>query len=151
MPIKLGLTQQVPHSKAKTLTAENAETIGTSSAVFEEPSDPTRTIPEIRENWLAYIHKREYEKSDDVDTQLYDGFFSPADKTAMNIIRETDPNNLAALDITFSDERIKPLLFRYRARHFPWTLDESEQLKWATIVVSFTKAKEEYIPIPPPL
>ena len=60
--------------------------------------------------------------------------------------RETDPNNLAALDITFSDERIKPLLFRYRARHFPWTLDEAEQLKWANHCREYYESRlEDYM------
>ncbi|MDE1022933.1 exodeoxyribonuclease I, partial [Escherichia coli] len=79
-----------------------------------------RQHPEIREKLISLFSvERKFDKSDDVDTQLYDGFFSPADRAAMDIIRETDPNNLAALDIEFDDKRIKPLLFRYRARNFP--------------------------------
>jgi exodeoxyribonuclease-1 len=35
------------------------------------------------------------------------------------------------LNIEFDDKRIKPLLFRYRARHYSNTLDEQEQRCWA--------------------
>ncbi|MCD3082151.1 amino acid permease [Salmonella enterica subsp. enterica serovar Enteritidis] len=62
--------------------------------------------------------------------QLYDGFFSDADRAAMKIVLETEPRNLPALDITFVDKRIEKLLFNYRARNFPGTLDDAEQQRW---------------------
>jgi len=48
----------------------------------------------------------------------------------MNIIRQTAPENLPALDLAFNDARIEKLLFRYRARNFPGTLDDAEQKRW---------------------
>ncbi|GAL09882.1 exodeoxyribonuclease I [Vibrio astriarenae] len=48
----------------------------------------------------------------------------------MDIILSQPPEALGSLDISFDDERIKPLLFRYRARHYPWTLTETEQQRW---------------------
>ena len=48
----------------------------------------------------------------------------------MKIVLETEPRNLPALDITFVDKRIEKLLFNYRARNFPGTLDEAEQQRW---------------------
>ena len=48
----------------------------------------------------------------------------------MNIILQTDPSNLPALDLTYNDKRIEQLLFRYRARNFPGTLDDAEQQRW---------------------
>ncbi|MGT8636872.1 HisA/HisF-related TIM barrel protein [Escherichia coli] len=68
--------------------------------------------------------------SDNVDAQLYNGFFSDADRAAMKIVLETEPRNLPALDITFVDKRIEKLLFNYRARNFPGTLDYAEQQRW---------------------
>ena len=58
------------------------------------------------------------------------GFFSDADRAAMKIVLETEPRNLPALDITFVDKRIEKLLFNYRARNFPGTLDYAEQQRW---------------------
>ncbi|MGY3687287.1 exodeoxyribonuclease I [Vibrio coralliilyticus] len=133
VPIKLVHLNKCPIlAPAKTLTAENAANIGIDREKCLQNLERLRQHPEIREKLNSlYSIEREYEKSDDVDTMLYDGFFSPAAKQSMDIIRETEPKNLSALDISFSDDRIAPLLFRYRARHFPWTLDESEQQKWA--------------------
>jgi exodeoxyribonuclease-1 len=34
-----------------------------------------------------------------------------------------------ALDLTFDSARVAKLLFRYRARNFPGTLDDAEQLR----------------------
>jgi len=48
----------------------------------------------------------------------------------MDIIRETPPESLGSLDLKVDDKRIKPLLFRYRARNYPMTLDYAEQQKW---------------------
>ena len=48
----------------------------------------------------------------------------------MDIIRETTPDQLASLEINVDDKRIKPLLFRYRARNFPMTLSYEEQVRW---------------------
>lgn len=45
--------------------------------------------------------------SDNVDAQLYNGFFSDADRAAMKIVLETEPRNLPTLDITLSINGLK--------------------------------------------
>ncbi|EGU60860.1 exonuclease I, partial [Vibrio nigripulchritudo ATCC 27043] len=133
VPIKLVHLNKCPVlAPAKTLTAENAETIGIDREQCLKNLAVIRQHPEIREKLIElYQNQNEYDVDPDVDTQLYNGFFSPADKTAMEIIREKSPEQLAGLDLNVKDARIAPLLFRYRARHYPWTLDETEQAKWA--------------------
>ncbi|WP_237361654.1 exodeoxyribonuclease I [Vibrio marisflavi] len=133
IPIKLVHLNKCPIlAPAKTLTAENAATINIDRKRCLENLALIRQHPEIREKLTQiYSEERIYEGSDDVDTKLYDGFFSPADKASMEIIRSTAPNNLAALDISFKDPRISQLLFNYRARHFNWSLDIYEQTHWA--------------------
>lgn len=133
VPVKLVHLNKCPIlAPAKTLTADNAAVIGIDRARCLENLDLLRQHPEIREKLVElYSVERQYTKDDNVDTQLYDRFFSPAAQADMAIIRSTDPKHLAALDIAFHDERIEPLLFRYRARHYPETLDESEQRRWA--------------------
>ncbi|NLS12941.1 exodeoxyribonuclease I [Vibrio sp. SM6] len=132
VPIKLVHLNKCPIlAPAKTLTAENAASIGIDREACLANLALLRQHSEIREKLLElYTNAPEYAKQNDVDTQLYDGFFSPADRTAMEIIRNTPPDQLGEIDIEFSDPRIEPLLFRYRARHFPWTLNESEQHRW---------------------
>ena len=133
VPVKLVHLNKCPVlAPAKTLTAENAATIGINREQCLENLALIKQHPEIREKLISlYSAERDFgEQNRDVDCQLYDGFFSPSDKAAMDIIRQTNPENLGALDISYSDPRIAPLLFRYRARHFPETLTAEEQLRW---------------------
>ena len=148
VPVKLVHLNKCPIlAPAKTLTAENAANIGINREQCLENLERLRQTPEIREKLIGlYSIDREYAKDNDVDSMLYDGFFSPADKASMDIIRQTDPNNLAALDISFNDDRIAPLLFRYRARNFPATLDESEQQRWANHCRDYFESRiEDYM------
>ena len=82
--------------------------------------------------------------SDNVDAQLYNGFFSDADRAAMKIVLETEPRNLPALDITFADKRIERLLFNYRARNYPGTLDEAEQQRCRCCISSMRMIKRSW-------
>ncbi len=65
-----------------------------------------------------------------VDQQLYDGFFGDADRAQIELVRNTEAAHLAALEPAFKDPRLTPLLFLYRARNYPETLNESELVKW---------------------
>ncbi|EHA1126170.1 exodeoxyribonuclease I [Vibrio navarrensis] len=148
VPVKLVHLNKCPIlAPAKTLTAENAANIGIDREQCLANLAQIRQHPEVREKLVQLFSiEREFADSDDVDSKLYDGFFSPADRAAMDIIRQTEPNNLAALDITFNDKRIDPLLFRYRARNYPWTLDESEQRRWANHCREYFESRiEEYM------
>jgi len=131
-PIKLVHINKCPVlTPANTLRPEDAERLGIDRQQCLENLKTLRQHPEIREKVLAvYSEADPFTPSDNVDAQLYDGFFGDADKSAMGIIRETDPINLPALDISFVDRRLEPLLFRYRARNFPQTLDDDEQQRW---------------------
>ncbi|EHU4929337.1 exodeoxyribonuclease I [Vibrio vulnificus] len=148
VPVKLVHLNKCPIlAPAKTLTAENATNIGIDREQCLANLALIRQHPEVREKLVQLFSiEREFEKSHDVDTLLYDRFFSPADKASMDIIRQTDPTHLAALDITFNDKRIEPLLFRYRARNYPWTLDENEQRRWANHCREYFESRiEEYM------
>ena len=84
---------------------------------------------------ITKLHKvyssQSFEKTDDPDQSLYGGsFFSTEDKRKMELIRQSDPNDLENFKAGFSDPRIPEMLFRYRARNYPQTLSEEDQLRW---------------------
>jgi exodeoxyribonuclease-1 len=79
----------------------------------------------------AVFQQSDFPESDDPDTQLYSGgFFSRDDSQRMDTIRSTPTEDLAKLHFSFDDPRLDEMLFRYRARNFPDTLDEAERERW---------------------
>ncbi len=76
VPVKLVHLNKCPIlAPAKTLTAENAEVIGIDRQQCLNNLALLRQHPEIREKLISLFSiEREFEKSNDVDTQLYDGF-----------------------------------------------------------------------------
>jgi len=132
IPLKLVHLSKCPVlAPAKTLKAEDAERIGIDRQQCLKNLQLLKSHPEIREKLLAiYGVEREYSANNNVDAMLYDGFFSTADRSTIDIIRETAPEELAKLELNVDDKRIRPLLFRYRARNYPMTLDFKEQQQW---------------------
>lgn len=66
----------------------------------------------------------------DADAALYDGFLPDADKRLFASVRSTPPAALGALSAQLRDPRCPELLFRYRARNWPETLDGHERERW---------------------
>lgn len=69
--------------------------------------------------------------NDDPDLMIYSGgFFSPNDRKIMNKIRNLSGDDLATFELQATDPRLDEMLFRYRARNFPQTLNDQEQRRW---------------------
>lgn len=133
VPLKLVHINKCPIiAPAKTLLPENAERLGIDRAACLENLKKLKVHKgEIREKVLEiFVEERDYPESDNVETTLYDGFFEPADKNNMVILRQLAPQELANHGLTFNDPRIEKLLFHYRARHYPKTLTRAEQIRW---------------------
>jgi exodeoxyribonuclease I len=118
-------------ASAKTLTDDTAARLAIDKEFAREQYKLLRKHPHIRQK-LAELFEKEHDGGiTDPDLMLYSGgFFSPADKAKLEIIRHTQPHNLAALDLQFDDARIKEMLFRYRGRNYPQTLNHQESLRW---------------------
>ncbi len=67
---------------------------------------------------------------DDPDLSLYGGFFSHHDKREIETIHRLSPAELSQLAPAFDDPKLHELLFRYRARNWPQTLDADERARW---------------------
>lgn len=73
---------------------------------------------------------------------LYNGFFEEHDKRLMAQVRQATPEFLANNLFEFRDPRLKELLFRYRARNFPTSLNPEERQKWRAFCRWRLTAKE---------
>ena len=85
-------------------------------------------------NWkgkLAQVYAENgFAASEDPEQRLYDGFIGDRDRGLCVQVRESDPRHLGERHGLFADERLDELLFRYRARNFPETLNGAEQQRW---------------------
>ncbi len=66
----------------------------------------------------------------DVDHALYDGFLDRRDVRTHARIRLSEPDELHTFRNALHDRRGEELLFRYRARNWPDTLEASELERW---------------------
>ncbi|WP_439234357.1 exodeoxyribonuclease I [Lonepinella koalarum] len=132
VPLKLVHLNKCPiFAPAKVLLPENAERLGIDRQYCLANLQKLRQSPELRSKMeQIFAEERFFELNDNVETQLYRGFFSQNDRNNQHILRELTPEQLANHGLTFEDDRVEQLLFHYRARHFFKTLNRGEQLQW---------------------
>jgi exodeoxyribonuclease-1 len=71
------------------------------------------------------------ESENDPDLAIYSGgFFSAQDKQKMAKIKNMPADQLSKFSPKFTDIRLDEMLFRYRARNYPETLQTEEKTKW---------------------
>jgi exodeoxyribonuclease-1 len=79
----------------------------------------------------AVVGGRTFGEETDPDRMLYGGgFFSDQDRRTMDRVRDSNPADLGETSFAFEDARLPEMLFRYRARNYPETLDAAEQALW---------------------
>ncbi len=67
----------------------------------------------------------------DPDLMIYSGgFFDAHDKRLMREVHACRPEQLGEHQFAFNDKRLDEMLFRFRARNFPGTLNNEEAQKW---------------------
>ncbi|WP_454773738.1 exodeoxyribonuclease I [Janthinobacterium tructae] len=88
------------------------------------------TAPNMDAIWAEVFQRPGANVALDVDEDLYNGFVSNDDRRLLESLRSDTPAKLATARPSFADERLQELLFRYRARNFPQTLSEAENLRW---------------------
>ena len=65
------------------------------------------------------------------DRMLYSGgFFSSKDRAVMDQVKAISPEQLAQQIFNFEDARLPEMVFRYRARNYPESLNDEEMAEW---------------------
>jgi exodeoxyribonuclease-1 len=114
-----------------TITAEAAEKWQLDLDLAQQHLGVLLSHPNFSESLKAIYNERTFDAVDDPDFMLYSGgFFSSDDRSRMDIIHQTAPEDLASLDLPFQDNRLQEMLFRYRARNYPEWLDDTEKERW---------------------
>ena len=88
-----------------------------------------QALPDMSAQWAA-AYQRPAARETDVEQDLYGGFIGQADRRRLLQLAALHPQELALARPGFDDERLPELLWRYRARNFPQTLDAREQQRW---------------------
>lgn len=136
VPLKLVHINKCPVlAPFKTLDQQRAIEIGLDIALCEANIYRLRESATIRDKVMD-IFQQDYDdnaviEENEVESALYRGFFGNGDREKMDIIQNLDEEGLKGLEMSFSDKRIEPLLFHYKARHFYRTLTRAEQIRWS--------------------
>jgi exodeoxyribonuclease-1 len=115
-----------------TLSPAMAERWGTDLALAHRHAETAARIAgSLAGVWPGVFTRDKLAEAIDVDEDLYGGFVGNEDRRVLQRLRELPPEVLATRRPAFHDARLDELLFRYRARNFPATLDEAERARWA--------------------
>jgi exodeoxyribonuclease-1 len=109
---------------------EDFARLGIDVAACLARAEALRAAPGLAEKVRRVFASEARREPCDCDAALYDGFLPDADKRLFATVRSSSPAELAALSDQLRDPRCPELLFRYRARNWPETLDAFERERW---------------------
>ena len=118
---------------AKVLRANDAERLQIDREQSQKYSDLIQQSSDLQTklNKVFSEHKFSSDAEPDPDLMIYSGgFFSAQDKHSMNQLRALQPEQLADFTFKGGDSRLNEMLFRYRARNYPDTLNKEEHKRW---------------------
>ncbi|PWB33378.1 exodeoxyribonuclease I [Pseudomonas sp. SDI] len=132
VPLKLIHINRCPVlAPLNVIRAEDRERLGLNIADVQARASQLISTQAIWQEKLASLYSGdECASSEDPEQQLYDGFIGDRDRRLCEQVRSVDPEQLASGQWMFDDARLPELLFRYRARNFPNTLNSQEAQRW---------------------
>ena len=116
-------------SNLKTLTPALAQRWGIDMEQALQHAAIARDLPDMSAIWPT-VFTRPSEPALDAEQDLYAGFIGNNDRYRLNELRSMSGEALALAKGSFDDPRLQELVWRYRARNFPQTLDEVDQERW---------------------
>lgn len=123
-----------PANMLSTLSAEKLATLELDGDVMRANLAKLRKAPDLPAR-IAEAFGQPFDGNDltDPDEQLYaGGFISRGDREKLDWLLSRSPETLGedAGTLRFEDERLPEMLFRYRARNYPATLEGEERERW---------------------
>ena len=112
----------------KTLSAERAAHWGLDMDLAHQHAAVAATAPDMSAIWQQ-VFSTDHGPCD-VDEDLYGGFIGNNDKRLLAKLRHFSPAELAKERVSFEDNRLEEVFFRYRARNFPASLSPAELRRW---------------------
>ncbi|RDH84623.1 MAG: exodeoxyribonuclease I [endosymbiont of Galathealinum brachiosum] len=115
----------------KTLDEASSKRTEINQQQYTEHLKMLQDIPDLNKKLNQIFSHNPFSPETDPDKSLYGGgFFSPDDKKRMDDLRQLREAELANVDFNFKDKRIPEMIFRYRARNYPGSLSNDENIRW---------------------
>ena len=121
-----------PANMLSTLSKERLAELELDGDVLRANLAKLRNAPDLPAR-IAQAFDHQFDGTDltDPDEQLYaGGFISNTDREKLNWLISEPVETLGEQEVRFEDERLPEMLFRYRARNYPATLDGEEMERW---------------------
>ncbi len=87
-------------------------------------------LPDMSAIWAEVFERPASVAGVDPELDLYGGFVGDSDRRRLAALRPLPPGDPAWDKAVFDDERLSILLWRYRARNFPETLNDELRARW---------------------
>jgi exodeoxyribonuclease-1 len=130
LPVKLIRVNRCPMlAPMSVLDRDAARRLAIDEDAVASHAAEVRNHPEFCER-LQALFDQQASGPADPELALYSGFTPKADLSLRERVRGMTPQQLSALENPFQDKRLNELLFRYRARLWPGSLDPEEQRRW---------------------
>ena len=107
-----------------------AKRTGINTAACARHREQLMATPEFAVRVEKAFSQRTFESGGDVDASLYNGFLNDHDRALAQRVSSATANELATEHYDFHDARLEELLFRYRARNWPESLNDAEREQW---------------------
>ncbi|MFS0828393.1 exodeoxyribonuclease I [Pseudomonas phoenicis] len=132
VPLKLVQINRCPVlAPLSVLRADDEQRLGIDRGLYLQRADELVRQQVRWQDKLAPMYgAQDFQVNEDPEQQLYDGFIGERDRRLCEQVRALDPQQLGQGQWMFDDARLPELLFRYRARNFPATLNEQERQRW---------------------
>lgn len=132
VPLKLVQINRCPVvAPLSVLRPADQQRLGIDLKVIQTRAEELANQQPAWQDKLAHIYgKEDFAAVEDPEQQLYDGFIGDRDRRLCEQVRTLDPAQLGHGHWMFDDPRLPELLFRYRARNFPETLNSEERQRW---------------------
>jgi len=121
-----------PANMLSTLSKERLAGLELDGDVLRANLARLRSAPDLPAR-IAEAFRQDFSGGDlaDPDEQLYaGGFISKSDREKLNWLISQPVETLGGQEVRFEDERLPEMLFRYRARNYPESLDGEEMERW---------------------
>ncbi len=112
------------------ISPESRARLGLDIGQAQRHAERLRNTPGLAEKVRQVFARRGGRDPSDADQALYDGFPDERDRALFQQVRRMPPESLALNRVEFREPRYNELLFRYRARNWPETLDAADRERW---------------------